>query len=330
MTPTTTLKLSLALLAVAGATWADAADRVRAHTEVLSADELEGRGPGTEGSRRARTYIAEQMRAAGLQPLDQHGFEQPFAIPELEDREANVVGWLAAESETTHSLLFTAHFDAYGIREVEGDDEIHNGAVDNAVGVAALLELARRFAARPAPRQNLIFVATAAEEGGLHGSRYYADHPLFPLAETTAVLNIDGFSVTGPREDFFVMPRQGVEFVDEVRHVAEGLGWIYAPPDWVDGMDRSFDTATFLARGVPALTLWTGDRLPGGQTASASPLGPIHSPRDEITDAWDWSGVEAHLDLYEALARDFLSRDDRSGIGVTEPGLFVPDDSASP
>ena len=89
----------------------------------------------------------------------------------------------------------SAHWDAYGIGEPDASgDRIRRGAVDNATGVAAVLELARVFAAGPRPARSLLFVALAAEEKGLQGATYYAANPLTPLETTAAVLNIEMLS----------------------------------------------------------------------------------------------------------------------------------------
>jgi len=177
------------------------------------------------------------------------------------------------------------------------------------------------FSDGDAPSQNLVFIATAGEELGSYGSRYYVENPSFPAGEIVINLNLDGFNVSGPRADYFVMPRQGVDFVDEIESVAGSLGWSYLPPDWIDGMNSSFDTARFLEKGVPAVTIWTGNTLKSGETANPPGLGRIHTPQDEISELWNWDGVEDHLALYKAIADYFLAHPD--GINVIDPSLFA-------
>ena len=296
--------------------------RFRSHTEFLASDELEGRGTGSEGIRLAADYIAQQFKSIGLRPVSGESYFQWFLIPDHVERESNVIGVIPAAIPTSRSIVFTAHYDAYGVIEVEGnEDAIHNGARDNAIGVAALIELARRFKEGDTPPQNLVFVATAGEELGQHGSLFYVEHPVFPLSELTINLNIDGFNISGLREDYFVMPRQGVDFIDEIEAVAASLGWIHDAPDWIDGMNSNFDTASFLGRGIPAVTVWTGNRSKTGETVQPPKLGAIHTPEDEINELWNWEGIEDHLALYKALADYFLAHPD--GISVTDPALFV-------
>ncbi|WP_299531732.1 M28 family peptidase [Ulvibacterium sp.] len=301
---------------------AQSKDNIRKHTEFLASDELEGRGTGSRGIRLAANYIAAQFNAIGLQKINGNSFYQKFPFPGQAEMESNIVGFIEARTPSTKSVVFVAHYDGLGIQKEAGQtDTIYNGALDNAVGVGALLELARIFKNAGAPKHNLVFVATAGEEFGRHGSQFYVDHPIFPNADTIICLNIDGFNVSGPREDFFIFPRQGVDFVDEIETLLTPLGWHYISPDWVDDLNASFDTASFLSKGIPALTLWIGNRLKGGEIAEPLDLGGIHTPQDEINDHWNWDGVEDHLGLYKRIADYFLEHPD--GIEVTDPSLFM-------
>ncbi len=297
-------------------------DNIKTHTEFLASDKLEGRGTGSRGIRLAANYISEQFKSVGLRQIDGDSFYQKFLFPGESEMESNVVGFIEAGTPSKKSMVFMAHYDGLGIQREEGQtDTIYNGARDNAVGVAALLELARLFKNADAPRHNLVFVATAGEEFGLHGSQFYVNHPIFPNEDTIICLNIDGFNVSGPREDYFVFPRQGVDFIDEIETLLTPLGLHYISPDWVDDLNTNFDTASFLAKGIPALTLWTGNRLKGGKIAEPLDLGGIHTPKDEINDNWNWDGVEDHLRLYKRIADYFLEHP--NGISVTDPTLFM-------
>ncbi|MEK6152450.1 M20/M25/M40 family metallo-hydrolase [Flavobacteriaceae bacterium 3-367] len=312
----------LVLALIPSLSFAQWLDDFKAHTAYLASDALKGRGTGSAEIKLAAAYIAEQFRQIGLQPQADGSYYQWFHVPDYTEKEANVIGIIPAAQPTDRSMVFTAHYDALGTSESGGEEDgIYNGARDNAVGVAALMELARQFMEGEGPRQHLVFIATAAEEIGTHGSRFYVENPVFPRDEITLCINIDGFNISGPRADYFVMPRQGVDFLDEIQSVAATLGWVYNPPDWIDGMNTNFDTASFLAKGIPAFTLWTGAQLIGGGQAEPIPFGRIHSPEDEINEHWNWEGVEAHLRLYKRIADYFLERP--NGITVTDPQLFV-------
>ena len=297
-------------------------DNVRSHTEYLSSDRLEGRGTGSPGIRLAAAYIAKQFKTIGLEKSNGESYYQEFSFPGQKEPELNVVGFIKAIKPSEKSIVFTAHYDAYGIVPIEGQkDSICNGAQDNAVGVAALIELARTYANERAPRHNIVFVATAGEEFGQYGSQNYVRNPVFPVDGIIICLNVDGFNVYGPREDYFIFPRQGIDYVDEIEAILEPMDWHYNSPDWVDSMNTSFDTASFLSKGIPALTLWTGTRLKGGKTAAPVQLGSIHSPDDEITVNWNWEGVDDHIAIYKAISDYFMSNPE--GIQVTDPSLFI-------
>ncbi len=308
-------------------------EALKANTAYLASDELGGRGPGSEGIRKAAEHIAEQFRKVGLKPFNADGYFQTFEIPGQKQPESNVIGYLPAGKKTSRSVVFTAHYDGYGIREVEGtDDKIHNAAIDNAAGAAALIEMARIFAGRERPSQNLVFIATAAEELGardtdskLTGAEYYAENPLFELSGISIVLNIDGINASGPAADFFVMPRQGIDFLGEILEAAKPFPIKYDPPDWIDGMNKGFDTAAFLSRGIPAVTIWSGFRRRPEAKGPVPRFGRVHSPDDELNETWNWDGTAEYLRLYEAIADHFLKNVKKAG--VSDRDLFKRDEN---
>src|SRR4029077_3323385 len=106
----------------------------------------------------------------------------------------NVIARLAGSDPKLggQCIIYSAHWDHFGRNPALQGDQIFNGAVDNASGVAAVLEIARAFArTRPRPARSILFMSTTAEEQGLLGSKYYAEHPLYPLSQTLADINID-------------------------------------------------------------------------------------------------------------------------------------------
>jgi len=315
------------LVIIAGVTAQDI-DALKANTIYLASDELGGRGPGSEGAKKAAEHIANQFRKVGLKPYKDGSYFQEFEMPNQDVPERNVVGYLPAKIKTERSIVFTAHYDGYGIRDPEeGDDRIFNAAQDNAAGTAALIEMARIYAGKGPQLQNLVFIATAAEEGGarepapkLTGADVYAEEPLFPLTEITINLNIDGFNVMGPAADYFVMPRQGIDFLEEILEATKSTPMKYNPPDWIDGMNTSFDTRAFLGRGVAGVTIWTGFSLREGTKGPVPRFGRIHSPDDEYNETWRWDGAEEHLRLYEAVTDRFMTSVKKPA--VTDRGLF--------
>ena len=103
-------------------------------------------------------------------------------------------------------VVYTAHWDHFGIGAPVNGDKIYNGALDNASGVAAMLEIARAFTqVKPAPKRSILFLTVTAEEQGLLGSEYYAVTPVYPLEKTLANINIDGINQWGRTKDITVV-----------------------------------------------------------------------------------------------------------------------------
>jgi len=185
---------------------APAARRLLGDVKYLSDDRLTGRMTGTPGADSAAAYIARRFAEAGLsKPAT--GWFQEFVVSanapgarhsageELRGR--NVVGMLRGRDRTlgSEAVIVGAHYDHLGLGgpftlDPDSAGAVHNGADDNASGVAALIEIARALARRP-PARTVVFVAFAGEELGLLGSSYYVKHPLVPLARSIAMVNLD-------------------------------------------------------------------------------------------------------------------------------------------
>lgn len=184
--------------------WSWAQDTLQLQVDVvyLSSNLLRGREAGTPYERQAAAYIASRYEEIGLAPKGADGWYQPFAFtykpnPHSQTGEKrtglNVVGYLDNGALTT--IIIGAHFDHlgmghFGSRHV-GTPDIHNGADDNASGVAALLCLAEKLKREPLKGHNYLFIAFSAEELGLFGSKYYADHPTIPIDSVAFMLNMD-------------------------------------------------------------------------------------------------------------------------------------------
>lgn len=193
--------------------------RVRELLGALADDSMEGRGTGTRGSARAARYIADQMAAAGLTPAGDSGYFQrvpmalvprgnpprmaPALLPSFAALDTipverrltgvNVAGIMRGSDPVlaAEAILVDAHYDHVGIRAAVNGDSIYNGADDDASGTVAVLEIARALSNGPRPKRTIIFLATTGEEVGLLGTRWYIDHPVVPLAQTVANLEIE-------------------------------------------------------------------------------------------------------------------------------------------
>lgn len=182
----------------------DAIVDIKEDVEFLSSDKLEGRETGTPGEAKAAAYIVKRFNEIGVTPKGEDGFFQIFsrkmpsnphedasaADPEIKVK--NVVGYLNKGAK--HTVVVGGHYDhlGYGAEGslYTGPAEIHNGADDNASGIAAMLAIASHYADNPAPF-NILFIAFSGEEKGLWGSNYYAKNPTIDLADVSFMLNMD-------------------------------------------------------------------------------------------------------------------------------------------
>jgi Zn-dependent M28 family amino/carboxypeptidase len=219
----------------------------------------------------------------------------------------NVIGKLDGSDSKLRDeyLTYTAHWDHLGRRSELQGDQIFNGAIDNASGVAAVIQLAAAFMKlNPPPKRSVLFMATTAEEAGLLGARFYAEHPLYPLEKTLADINIDTVNPWGKTRD--------IEDLSENNSTLDGLLAVAArrndrvmTPNSQPEKGRFYraDHFEFSKRGVPAL--YTG----GGKDLVGKPAGfgqqkkddytahHYHQVSDEVNPEWDLSGAVQDIQL---------------------------------
>jgi Zn-dependent M28 family amino/carboxypeptidase len=203
-------------------------------------------------------------------------------------------------------VIYTAHWDHFGIGPEVNGDKIYHGAKDNASGAAALIEIARASKQlKVPPRRSLLFLSVTAEEQGLLGSRYYAEHPLYPLARTAAVINMDAMNVLGRTRDL-VMIGRGSSTLDEIAdEVARQQGrTVRGDPEPEKGSFYRSDHFSFAKQGVPAFDPKEGVDYVGKPTGwglemrQRYTLEDYHKPSDKIKDDWDLSGLVEDCQLY--------------------------------
>lgn len=261
-------------------------------------------------------FEAEKRRAqaAAFAPvaLGDATMSAAFAVKRDQVVTRNVIGKLQGAQRPDEAVIYSAHWDAFGIGEPDASgDAVRHGAVDNATGVAAVIELARVFAAGPRPQRTLLFMALTAEEKGLQGATYYAANPVAPLEKTAAVLNIEMLSPDGPNRDIASWGKGRVSLEDDLKRVAEAHGRRYSPdPNLEAGFFYRADHFAFARAGVPAITVGAGqDRVDGG-VASGKALRDAyfarcyHQPCDAWTTAWDARGQAQDVELLYALGRE--------------------------
>jgi Zn-dependent M28 family amino/carboxypeptidase len=223
----------------------------------------------------------------------------------------NIIGILPGSEAPDEYVLHTAHWDHLGRCTPAPDgDDICNGAVDNATGTAALVALAEAHAKAGPPRRSLVFLAVTAEESGLLGAKYYAENPVFPLAQTVGGINMDAFQVAGPAKDVTVVGPGKSQLDAFLLAGLEADGRTITPdPKPEAGYYYRSDHFAFAKLGVPMLYIDGGeDLITGGRDAGAAVAkdyteNRYHGPKDEFNEAWDWSGVMADLQLYYRIGR---------------------------
>jgi Zn-dependent M28 family amino/carboxypeptidase len=223
-------------------------------------------------------------------------------------RSANLVGVIPGSRHPDEYVIYMGHWDHLG-RAMSfagaGGDSIFNGAVDNATGIAGILEIAKAFqaAGRP-PERTVAFLAVTAEESGLLGSLYYGRNPLFPLARTAAVINIDALPPYGRTHDIEVIGYGASELEDYLREFAAEQGRVLRPDQQPEkGFFYRSDHFELAKQGVPALYVKTGmdsRTLPPGALRTMNDdyiANRYHKPGDHYDPAWDVAGSIEDLQL---------------------------------
>lgn len=209
-------------------------------------------------------------------------------------------------------VVYTAHWDHLGRNPDLKGDQIYNGAIDNASGTSALLELAEAYSKLPAkPERSILFIAVTAEEQGLLGAKYYGNNPLYPLNKTLANINIDGINQWGRTKDLVVVGYGNSTLDDVLRAAASHQGRVIVPdPEPEKGYFYRADHFEFAKQGVPALYTDAGVDFigkPAGygtQKREEYTNNDYHKPTDEVKPDWDLSGGVEDVQLLFMVGYD--------------------------
>ena len=230
----------------------------------------------------------------------------------------NVVGVLPGSSRADEAVLYMAHWDHLGKHEGEADDNIYNGAVDNATGVAGILEVADAMMHQdPKPARSAVFLAVTLEESGLLGSKYYVAHPTFPLDKIAGVINIDAMSVAGRAKDMTVTGFGSSELEDILKPLAAAQGrTLHGESAVQSGFYFRSDHFNFAKAGVPALYADGGEDLLEGGVEAGRKAGEdygrnrYHGPKDEFDAAtWKLDGTIEDLQLLHGVGKELAAGD---------------------
>jgi Zn-dependent M28 family amino/carboxypeptidase len=230
----------------------------------------------------------------------------------------NVVGLLKGAARPDEVLIYTAHWDHLGMRTgADGKTEIFHGAIDNGSGSAGLMELARVFAAGKHPARSILFIATTSEEQGLLGARYYAAHPLFPLKNTVADMNMDVLDTFGKTRDLTVRGKFLSGLDDALVAEAKREGLTVSPDSQPEkGYYYRADHFEFAKAGVPALSIALGTDYVGrpagwGLVQQQDYVAHrYHKPADVYDPAWDLTGMLQQLALFHATGLALADSDE--------------------
>lgn len=224
----------------------------------------------------------------------------------------NVAGLLPGKSRPDEYVVYMAHWDHFGRALALTGDTIFNGAVDNATGVAGILAIARAYRELlPTPARSIVFVALTAEESGLLGSEFYANHPLVPLETTAAVINIDALHPLGRARDVEVVGYGASQLEDYLGEAAAAQGRVLKPDRTPEhGYYYRSDHFNLARKGVPALYIKSGVDLIGLPPGTGQAIkddytaNRYHKQSDDYDPSWNVSGIVEDLQLlFEVGAR---------------------------
>ena len=211
-------------------------------------------------------------------------------------------------------VVLSAHLDHLGVGSPDATgDTIYNGAEDNAVGIASLIEEAKRFrASGKPPRRGVMFLAVTAEEKGLVGSDYFAKHPTVPIRNIVADVNLDMPILTYAFQDMTVYGADHSTLGPIVKQAVEALGVTMSPdPDPAQGLFVRSDHYRFVQQGIPSVFLWPGQAGPGKAAWADFFAHHYHQPSDEVSLPIDWAQGVRFVGVNYAIAREIADADER-------------------
>lgn len=218
----------------------------------------------------------------------------------------NVIAKITGSKRPDEYIIYTAHWDHLGVGKVDAKgDSIYNGAIDNASGSAALLEIAKAFKnMKQKPERTVVFLSVTAEEQGLLGSAYYAQHPIYPLAKTVANINMDGINAFGKTKDVMIVGQGQNEVEDYVADIAKQQGRYISKEEHLEaGHYYRSDHFNFAKVGVPALDCSGGTDFIGKDKSYGEKLredyvsNHYHKPADEFDASWTFEGGMMDIQL---------------------------------
>jgi Zn-dependent M28 family amino/carboxypeptidase len=255
-------------------------------------------------------------RDPGFKPVEMRGatFSADYGLAHSQVESRNVIAKIPGASLPKESVMFAAHWDAYGIGAPDAKgDRIRKGAADDGIGIAGVLELARAFKAGPAPARTLVFAAWTGEERGLLGSEYYGVHPLYPVETTVANLTMDVLQTAGPAKDVVLVGAGQSELDDYLAKAAAKQGRTVTPDAKPErALFYRADHFSMAKRGTPVLLLMgigggadllMGGRAAGDKWVSDYTANCYHQACDAWSADWDLRGAAQDVDLFYEMGK---------------------------
>ncbi|WP_322966376.1 M28 family metallopeptidase [Sphingomonas fuzhouensis] len=227
---------------------------------------------------------------------------------------SNVIGLIPGSDPKLKDqvVILSAHLDHIGTNEGGDGDRINNGALDNAIGIASLIEEAKRFKAATPPKRTVMFLAVTAEEKGLVGSDYFANHPTVPLKSIVADVNLDMPILTYKFEDMVVFGADRSTLGPIVRKAVAAMDLPVSPdPMPEEGIFVRSDHFRFVQKGIPSVFLWPGQKGPGKAAVEDFMSHRYHRVGDEIDQGIDWSQGPRFVSVNYAIAREIADAPER-------------------
>jgi hypothetical protein len=214
-------------------------------------------------------------------------------------------------------VIFSAHWDHFGIGASVNGDSIYNGAIDNATGCAILMELARAWAALPVkPKRSALFLSVTAEEGGHRGSEYYAAHPFIPAPETAIDLNYDAVFPWGRAKDVVITGAERTTVYPLAQQIAAHLNLEISPDSEPEqGSYFRSDHFSFVRAGIPAFSIGAATEFVDKPAGYGHRMwldyhtNHYHRPSDEFQEDWDFTALAQAAEYGFALGRDIANQE---------------------
>jgi Zn-dependent M28 family amino/carboxypeptidase len=282
--------------------------RLKKHITYLSSEELKGRYTGSKGEKLAAAYIIKEFKKNGITTtagnFSTQKYLQPFSYNSkmhgatLKVKGANVVGFV--DNKAAYTIVLGAHYDHLGVGDpmhsaYRGEPAVHNGADDNASGVAAVIELGKMLKVSQFKKYNYLLIAFSGEELGLFGSKYFTEHPLVPIEKMNFMLNFDMVGRLDSTSKSLVISGTGTSSAWDTALYKKSIRTLLNIKKTEGGIGPS-DHSSFYMKNVPALHFFTGQHQ------------DYHKPSDDEFKI-NYSGLEEVVQYAFVLVAQLNARD---------------------